>query len=178
MTGDKIRQFRQAKNKTLSEVADQVGISTSSLSQIERGLISPSMATFRKIAKALDVPPFVLFIESPEEELVIRKGNRNAFVSDGVRMEVITTGQHPAFEMLSVSLAPGQSLGDKEAMDYGRGESMVIMTGTVEAQIGDDVFQLEDGDSIYFPPSLAHNVKNIGDSEAIMISVVEKAYMP
>jgi transcriptional regulator with XRE-family HTH domain len=176
MTGEKIRQLRQAKHKTLSEVADEVGISASSLSQIERGIISPSMATLRKIAKALEVPPFVLLIESAEESLVIRKANRSGLYSEGVRMEIVTTGVHPSFEMIAVTLSPGYALGDL-AIDWGRGETMVVTTGTVQALIGDDLFELEEGDSIYFPPGLAHNVQNTSDAEATMISVAEKAYV-
>ena len=177
MLGKRIRQHRQARKMTLAQVAERVGVSAGSLSQIERGIISPSMETFRKIAMALDVPPFVLLIESPKESLVIRKSDRRAFLSDGVRMEIVTTGLHPGFEMLSVTLDPGCALGEL-AIDYGRGESMIVVRGSVQAQIGDDTFQLEEGDSIYFPPGFIHNVLNIGEGEAEMITVTEKAMVP
>jgi transcriptional regulator with XRE-family HTH domain len=46
---------------TQEDLAHAAGISTSTLSRIERGLHEPSLPTLRKIAAALDVPPTNLF---------------------------------------------------------------------------------------------------------------------
>jgi transcriptional regulator with XRE-family HTH domain len=43
--------------RTQEDLAHAAGISTSTLSRIERGLHQPSLPTLRKIAAALDVSP-------------------------------------------------------------------------------------------------------------------------
>ena len=55
MYNNKIRKFRESKNKTLKELANEVGISAGYLSHLERGSRSnPSKEVMEKIADALD----------------------------------------------------------------------------------------------------------------------------
>ena len=53
--GELIRNLREARGITRSEMAEQAGISVSHLEKIETGLRSPGMSTFVKILLALDV---------------------------------------------------------------------------------------------------------------------------
>jgi len=54
--GGKLRLIRKNKGLTLSEIAEETGISSSYLSEIERGNVKPSISTIKKIAKVLGVP--------------------------------------------------------------------------------------------------------------------------
>ena len=51
----KVRMIRTAKGLNMRELADKVGCSTSFISQIENGKVSPSIAMLKKIASVLDV---------------------------------------------------------------------------------------------------------------------------
>ena len=53
-------------------------MTSSMLSQIERDLVNPSIATLRAISKALDVPLFMFFKEENNEELVVRANSRTS----------------------------------------------------------------------------------------------------
>lgn len=53
--GEKIRLLRESKGITLSTFAQQVGISVSYLSEIERGNVYPAIHTLKKIAEAVGV---------------------------------------------------------------------------------------------------------------------------
>ena len=59
--GDKIRIRREEKGWTLKRLGEQVGLSDSYLSEIERGRIDPSVDTLRRLAEALDLPVPLLF---------------------------------------------------------------------------------------------------------------------
>lgn len=59
--GKKIQNYRLNKKFTIKELAEKIGITSSMLSQIERDLVNPSIATLRAISKALDVPLFMFF---------------------------------------------------------------------------------------------------------------------
>lgn len=59
--GINIAKARKASKKTQAEVAEQIGIDTVSLSRIERGNVSASVATLEKIANALEISLSKLF---------------------------------------------------------------------------------------------------------------------
>ena len=58
--GPRIRSLRQARQVTLRELAERAGVTESFLSQVEREVTSPSIASVQRIARALDVLPDLL----------------------------------------------------------------------------------------------------------------------
>jgi len=56
----KIEGAGHAASLTLATVSERAGISVSMLSQVERGLLDPSLDTLRNIADALGTAPFRL----------------------------------------------------------------------------------------------------------------------
>lgn len=65
--GERVRFYRQARRKTQAVVAGLAGVTEDYLSQIERGLKTPSTALMHRLARALGVPTSVLFGESPAD---------------------------------------------------------------------------------------------------------------
>ena len=55
--GEKIKTLREQKGLLLKDVADRTGFSAALISQMENHLVSPSLGTLIKLAKALDVNP-------------------------------------------------------------------------------------------------------------------------
>ena len=71
LLGNKIREYRKKKKFTQEQLAEMVGIGTANISYIETGKFAPSMETLDKLAKALDVYPYELYmfehLQSAEE---------------------------------------------------------------------------------------------------------------
>ncbi len=63
--GERVRFYREAQHKKQTVVAGLAGISVDYLSQIERGLKTPTVALLHSIARVLGVPTSVLFGEPP-----------------------------------------------------------------------------------------------------------------
>lgn len=59
--GKRVQQLRQAKKITQEELAEKVGVSIESISNIERGIHGPSFDNLEKIILALNVPAKTLF---------------------------------------------------------------------------------------------------------------------
>ena len=74
--GGAIRRRRHAASLTLATVSERAGISVSMLSQVERGLLDPSLDTLRNIADALGTAPFRLLAEEGSAAGVVRRGER------------------------------------------------------------------------------------------------------
>lgn len=69
MLGDKIRYIRKLRNMTVTEVAEKAGINQSYLSNIEtNNKTNPSKAVLDGIAKALDIPPEILYSDEIKVE--------------------------------------------------------------------------------------------------------------
>jgi len=76
--GKIVRVFREKSNRNLGTVARAAGISISMLSQIERGMVSPSIDTLCMVCRALDLDVAELFRRLSREEpvRVHRQGER------------------------------------------------------------------------------------------------------
>ena len=66
--GARIRAVRKAKHLSQFELAHRAGINTVHLSDIERGMVNPSILVIYAIAKALDINIAQLLTEFPVEK--------------------------------------------------------------------------------------------------------------
>lgn len=55
MIGDTIKKNRQSSGMTQQQLADLLGVQRSAISKYEKGIVSPNVATIKKIASALGV---------------------------------------------------------------------------------------------------------------------------
>lgn len=51
-----LRQWRKTNRKTLADVAGEVGVTPSHLSEIERGINEPSLALAAKLSRGTGIP--------------------------------------------------------------------------------------------------------------------------
>ena len=79
--GKRLREIRKQKKKTLQNLSDKSQCSINYLSQLERGLNSPTIETLRRIVDALGIKLHDLFLENQIDDLpkVIRKEERQTF---------------------------------------------------------------------------------------------------
>ncbi|MCL6447867.1 MAG: helix-turn-helix domain-containing protein [Armatimonadetes bacterium] len=70
--GQKIRDFRKERGVTLSKLAEQLNISPSYLSAVERGIRKPSIPMLRKISEALNVS-IAYLVGSADDEATAEK---------------------------------------------------------------------------------------------------------
>ena len=83
--GARIRSVRQARRLTLRDVSERAGVTESFLSQVERDVTSPSIASLQRIARALDLSIAQLFAEEPETGRVVRREARRQVAYPGLR---------------------------------------------------------------------------------------------
>ena len=70
--GKKIKELRVAKGLTQEELADRSELSKGFISQLERDLTSPSIATLMDILQCLGTTVSEFFQEEPEDQIVFR----------------------------------------------------------------------------------------------------------
>jgi len=64
MIGEKILMLRRQLNITQTQLARKAGLANSTICDIEKGRLVPSIKTLEKIAKALNVPLASFFMDS------------------------------------------------------------------------------------------------------------------
>src|SRR5512134_3680276 len=78
--GARIRALRVARGETLRKLATQAGVTESFLSQVERGVASPSIASVQRIARALGASIAELFEADERAGSLVRVGERRRIV--------------------------------------------------------------------------------------------------
>src|SRR5438270_7394305 len=78
--GQRIREVRRGKGMTLRDAADAAGVSESFLSQVERGLANPSVASLRRIADAMNERVASFFVGDAPSGMLVRAKERRRLV--------------------------------------------------------------------------------------------------
>lgn len=65
LLGKRIQELRKSKKLTQEELAEKIGIGTPNISYFETGRFSPAIETLERIAKALDVEIYELYMFNP-----------------------------------------------------------------------------------------------------------------
>jgi len=171
--GETARGLRKAANLGLQELADRTGISAAMLSQLERGLSTPSLRTLRLLSVALDVP-ISRFFEEPSQgshpSFVVRAEDRRLLrlTSSGVTKYLISPNTPSWIEMYELQLAPGGSSGNDFQSHTGE-KAGYVLEGELQLTLNDEVFVLGAGDAFRFPSLVPHMFMNPADAPARII---------
>lgn len=179
MIGPKIRQLRIKKGLTLQELAQKTMTTAGYLSQLERDLTEPSLATLRKIASALDIPIFTLLNEEAPCAAFVQARNRHqiSFADSSVVYEILTpptesSSEGPDFLMMTFSLPP-QCFGSEDRVSHDAEECLYLTSGIIEVLVGETTYPLKKGDCIRIPSNAPHNLYNPGTEPAKGISCLK-----
>ncbi len=167
--GMTIRRLRESRQLSLKEVAARSGLTQSFLSQVERNLTSPSVASLRKVAQALGVPLAALF-QGPTtpEDHVVRRSERRQLVHPRRQWRdyLLTPNLTGKLQVILSVIEPGYGSGDEPYAHDSDEECVVILRGRLEFWVGSDWYLLEEGDSIVFESRIPHRNRNPGPDQA------------
>jgi transcriptional regulator with XRE-family HTH domain len=173
--GQHLRGLRKMHDLSLEQLAERCGLSVGALSQIERGITSPTMRSLRRLSEVFNVPMSQLFHEGdypPVEELgrIVRaKGRRVLSLNTtGVQKELLTPAVSGALEIYLVTIAPGGSSGPELYTHKGE-EGGYVMAGEMVLEIEDRTFHLKTGDSFRFKSQTPHRFANMSKAETMVV---------
>lgn len=176
--GQRLRQSRRQQQLSIRELADRTGLSVGMVSQIERGLSTPSLRSLRLLANTLNVPVSWFFADSEqalaERRFIVRASQRRRLnvPHTGVVQEIVTpTEQHGGMEMYEVVLEAGASSGPELYRHEGE-KAGVVLSGLLTIQLDDNEYLLETGDGFRFPSTTAHRFANPGAADTHFIWIV------
>ncbi|WP_415926818.1 helix-turn-helix domain-containing protein [Mesorhizobium salmacidum] len=174
LAGD-IRALRRLRGLTLAEIALKLGRSVGWVSQVERGLSTPSLSDLRAFAELFGVPISLFFshdvpVES-ERGVVVRAGKRRTLGTSesGLVEELLSPDLGGSFEMVRSVFAPGAEL--KSEARRPTEEAGYIASGQFDIEIAGVWHRLGEGDSFRFEGK-PYRWRNPGSEPAVVIWVV------
>jgi len=170
-----IRALRRARGLTLAEIALKLGRSVGWVSQVERGLSTPSLSDLRAFAELFGVPISLFFshdvpVES-ERGVVVRAGRRRTLGTSetGLVEELLSPDLGGSFEMVRSIFAPGAQMKTEQLRPTE--EAGYLASGIFEIEIAGVWHRLGEGDSFRFEGK-PYRWRNPGTEPAVVIWVV------
>ncbi len=171
--GEKLRQLRQMRGLTQEEMADRCELTKGFISQVERDLASPSIATLTDMLECLGVSLSDFFSDKGNEKNVF--GPHDMFVKeDEERLKgsitwLVPNAQKNDMEPILITLHPGcasQSYAPMDVEEFG-----YVLQGRIELHCGKQIYTVKKGQTFYFKADRPHFLKNTGTSEAKVLWV-------
>lgn len=169
--GGKIKRLRQQLGLTQDELAARTELSKGFISQLERDITSPSIATLMDILAALGTDVGTFFTEKAPEKVVYSADDMcEKEDASGVNIRwLVADAQRKALEPILVTLPAGEST---EPDDPHEGEEFgYVLSGSVTLQLGEKRYRVRKGDGFYFHSHSVHYLINNGKLPAKVLWV-------
>ena len=166
--GLRFRRLRQGRNLSLAQVASATGVSVGFLSALERGQMSASIATLRRIARYYRTNILSFFEPARDNSKLVRPTERKVLeTTKGIRMELLAWG-NTAMEPHLFRIKSGGGSG--ESYTHEGEEFLHILRGEFEIWLNtDEHYRMKPGDSLYFQSSTPHRWRNPGKTESWLL---------
>lgn len=169
--GAKIKELRMLNGLTQEELADRCELSKGFISQLERDLTSPSIATLIDILQCLGTNLREFFDETEEAQVVFSKDDYAKKEDQELNnsMEwLIPNAQKNIMEPILLTLSPGGSTypdNPHEGEEFG-----YVLSGNVIIHVGGRMYKARKGESFYFVPQTEHYIESKSGATIIWVS--------
>lgn len=182
--GKKVRLIRESRKLSIDDVSERTNLSAAGIESIEKGELIPGLTPLIKIARVLGVrlgtfmddqenlgPVLVRGSDERDKKSVTRFSERNNAVSSD--LDFYSLAQNKAdrhMEPFVIDIYP-QSEEDVKLSRHEGEEFIYVLSGNVEIIYGQDKYELQLGDSIYYDSIVAHHVHS-HEGKAKILAVV------
>ena len=171
--GARLRARRKAIGKTMQQVADEASLTIGFISQIERGISTPSLASLYSVAKALDatVDMFVSRVPQRHHSVATHAGERQTYKIDGTSRyyEFLERGFPEAtLNACLTHVPPGH---ESEMMSHEGEDFVYLVSGEMLYEVDGVEYPLTGGDTLHFDSRKPHRGTNTGKETAIELWV-------
>jgi transcriptional regulator with XRE-family HTH domain len=177
--GQRIRDLRRTRAMSLEAVAALTELSIGFLSQIERGLSSPSLRVLATLADVLGVGIAGLFgakeNDAAAPNAIVTRERQRAELNlwrTGISKQLLSpAGSEGRLNLFLVHMEPGGSTGD-ELYTHDGEEAGLVIEGEMKLSVDAESWTLKHGDSFRFASRRPHRFSNpSSDSKAVVLWV-------
>jgi transcriptional regulator with XRE-family HTH domain len=176
--GHRLRDLRSAHELSLDSLAKECGISPSLLSQVERGKVTPSLATLHTLSRALNTPMFELF-GSPRNRLALTTPeNRRSLRppgAEGVTYQMVSTSLLTNLQMIEMHI-DAESGNFDHSLSHPGDECAIVLEGRALIEIEGEELELGPGDAVSFMARLSHRFSASGGPTRLLVAMTPPAF--
>src|SRR5262245_11782611 len=175
--GTKIKEFREFKKRSLTELSKQSGVQLATLSRIENLKMTGTVESHMHIARALGVDITELYKEVIKEEtkteIQTPKSLHDTFShSDQAYFEILT-GNVLSKKMMPILLKiEPRGKTNIEQNKSGSEKFVFVLDGEIEVTVGSKTYPLLKNSTLYFEAAQEHFFANKGKNPAKVICIV------
>lgn len=173
--GARVRSLRRERGLTLKALGARAGLSHPFLSQLERGLARPSLASIERIAGALGIPVADLWTEDapPAPPRLVPHGDGPTLRHQTVNAPGGVREIAPYGDPLAVHEWTGGSRSFPREATALDGQVMVyVIRGGLELEVAEATYDLGEGDALLFDGRQAHRMRRTGGPATRALIVV------
>jgi transcriptional regulator with XRE-family HTH domain len=152
--GQRIKQRRRELKLSQRELAERGGLTPGFLSQIEHDLITPSIESLRGISEVLDVPlsdsDFLVETDARSPVVHLNKRLKLTLPGSNITFELLTSDLKQPMDVFMVELKPEDGNLATLLSPRATEECIYVKQGQLEIKLGEKIYLLGRGDSIYF----------------------------
>jgi transcriptional regulator with XRE-family HTH domain len=160
--GRNVRRLREDRGMAIRELAELSQVSSSFVSQVERGVASPSVASLRRIAEALGTSIGALFDgKNSLGKFIAAKDRPRMLHPDGRWEDFLLTPQSARrLQVILSVIESGEGSGEEPYTHDSDEECVIVLTGSLEFHVGDETYTMNEGDSLTFESRQPHWNRN------------------
>ncbi len=177
--GNRLRELRRQQALSLRALAEKSGLSANTLSLIENGKTSPSVATLQQIALALNIPITAFFEIKVNRDPVIytQKSQRGPTPFSHGSLEELGDLGIDGLQPFVVTFDPRSDSGPSP-LSHDGSEFIYCLSGRVIYNVVGTEYTLEPGDSLMFSSKMPHSWFNPLDEQSSVIIVMSTVEEP
>ncbi|MFZ1511236.1 MAG: XRE family transcriptional regulator [Tabrizicola sp.] len=176
--GEALRQRRKRMKVTLQALAQRTDVTPGFLSQMERGLCSPSLSSLLRITQALDTTIEETLSIVSDGHAHLQEGKRALWgMGDAGRFyEKLGHGFEGATFYPSIVHRPSGHV--SEHMKHPGEAFCYLMAGELEYHLGDEVFVVKPGDTVHHDTMVPHHsiVTSAGESVELWVTTLPSKF--
>lgn len=168
--GSKLKRLRLMHGLTQHELAIRCDLTKGFISQIERNLTSPSIATLNDILEVLGTDIRRFFNEKEADKIVFQKADIVSSTNEELKNTIeflVPNAQSNSMEPILITLDAGgksQVLTPNESEEYG-----YVLSGSILVCIDDKMHKVNKGESFYLKSDCDHFLKNENKRRALVL---------
>jgi len=152
-------------------VANETGLSTKYISQVEKGEVTPPVSVLLQLSRALEIDSSILL---QEEKKRAAKKSRDDYQkrTEAYTYETLTPeARHKHLKAFKVFIDPKSHHKGVSYQHLGE-EFQYVLKGKVEVVVGENRNVLGPGDCIHFNSSIVHKLRNLSSERAELLVVL------
>lgn len=169
--GKRLAKLRREKKLTLNSLANETGLTTKYISQIEKGEVIPPVSVILQLSRALEIDSGILLREERERADKKSADDYQKRTEDYTYQTLTPQARHKHLKAFKVFIDPKS---DHKGVSYQHlGEEFIyVLKGKIEVMVGENKNTLGPNQCLHFNSSIVHKLRNTSAEKAELLVIL------